>query len=221
MLKQLNQLSFFSLLVIINLQKQDFEKLINFTVWTAFRTGLVLWCFAWNCVMYTLLCAWQMSTIDAGLRSIESIESMESGKGMDLEVAICTWKTVKNCENSMFFFLTEEGLPSNHAGDHFVPGSILWRFCCSIFPSCNATTCSSWYTSLQVDTIDGLAKISVLVAMEIPIKFNFERVLGILGAMNKFEQTHDRILNGYTCCAQRKWKHLAAVSLDPSPAEAQ
>ena len=59
-------------------------------------------------------------------------------------------------------------------------------------------------TSLQAETIAGFAKISVLVAMEIPIKFNFERVLGILGAMNKFEQTHDRILNGYTCCAQRK-----------------
>lgn len=148
MLKQLNQLSFFSLLVIINLQKQNFEKWINFTVKTAFRTGLVLWCFVLNCVMYTLPWAWQMSTIDAGLRSIESIESMESGKGMDLENAICTWKTVKNCEKLWkfdVFFLTEEGLPSNHAGDHFVPGSILWRFCCSIFPSCNATTCSSWY----------------------------------------------------------------------------
>ena len=98
MLKQLNQLSFFSLLVIINLQKQDFE---NGSI-SQFEPRLEQ---DWFCdvlceIVLCILCfgpdrCQQLITIDAGLRSIESIESMESGKGMDLEVANLH---VKNCE---------------------------------------------------------------------------------------------------------------------------
>lgn len=87
------------------------HQLDQFHSLNPFRTGLVLWCFVWNCVMYTLLWAWQMSTIDHNwcrtpIHWIHWIHGVwqRDGFGSCQFAREKLWKTVNNCENSMFCF---------------------------------------------------------------------------------------------------------------------
>ena len=68
----------------------------------------------------------------------------------------------------------------------------------NIFLSCNTTTCSNWYTRLQVDTIAGIGRDFCVGYREwlqgISHRIQFWKGFGIIGGRNKFEQTHERIL---------------------------